>query len=367
MKRISVSLRWLVPAALVVALVTSGVAVAGAKDAPAQGGSATLNGSGSTFQQPFNEAVIGAFKQKNPNVTINYSGGGSGKGRQDFADQVVDFAGTDAPYSAADAANVKGGTFFYFPTVAGPITVSFNLSGVKKLQLSAETLAKIFQGDIKTWDDAAIKADNPGAKLPSTAITVAHRSDSSGTTQNFTGFLQAAAPGVWTLGTGSTVSWPADQQAGQGNPGVGQIVKSTDGGIGYVDFSDAKALKLKFASVKNKAGKFVAPTVKATTAAVEKAQVNPDLTFNPLNAAGATAYPIASPTWILAYQNYSDSAKTTAIKNFLNYIYGNGQKIATQVDYAPLPSNLLSKAKAQVKQIGGSSSGSTTSSTPAST
>jgi phosphate transport system substrate-binding protein len=366
MKRITGYLRWLVPTALIVGLVPLGGAIASAVDAPAQGGSATLNGSGSTFQQPYNEAVIGAFKQKNPNVTINYAGGGSGKGRQDFSDQVVDFAGTDAPYSAADAANVKGGKYFYFPTVAGPITVSYNLSGVKKLQLSAETLAKIFQGDIKTWDDAAIKADNPGVKLPSTAITVVHRSDSSGTTQNFTGFLAAAAPTAWTLGTGSTVSWPADQQSGQGNPGVGQIVKSTDGAIGYVDFSDAKALKLKFASVKNKAGKFVAPTVKATTAAVDKAQVNADLTYNPLNAAGSTAYPIASPTWILVYQNYSDAAKTTAIKNFLNYIYGNGQKAASQVDYAPLPKNLLDKAKAQVKQVGGTSSGSTSSS-PAST
>jgi phosphate transport system substrate-binding protein len=324
-----------------------------------------LNGSGSTFQQPYNEQVIGAFKQKSPNVTINYSGGGSGKGRQDFADQVVDFAGTDAPYSASDAGGVKGGTFFYFPTVAGPITVSYNLNGVKKLRLSPETLAKIFQGDIKTWDDPAIKADNPGVKLPSTAITVVHRADSSGTTQNFTGFLAAAAPSVWTLGTGSTVSWPADQQSGQGNPGVGQTIKSTDGAVGYVDFADAKALKVKFASVKNKAGQFVAPSLKGTTAAINKAQVNQDLTYNPLNASGKDAYPIASPTWILVYQNQSDSAKGTAIKNFLNYIYGNGQKIASQVDYAPLPKTLLDKAKSQVKQIGGSSSssGSSTSTT----
>jgi len=362
MKRIIPSLRWLVPVVLVTGLVTSGAAVAAA-NAPTQGGSATLNGSGSTFQQPFNEQVIGAFKQKNPNVTINYSGGGSGKGRQDFSDQVVDFAGTDAPYPAADAANVKGGTFLYFPTVAGPITVSYNLSGVKKLQLSPETLAKIFQGDIKTWDDPAIKADNPGAKLPSTAITVVHRSDSSGTTQNFTGFLNSAAPGVWTLGSGSTVSWPADQQAGQGNPGVGQTIKSTDGGVGYVDFSDAKALKLKFASVKNKDGKFVAPSLKGTTAAVSKAQVNQDLTYNPLNAAGASAYPITSPTWILAYEKYSDSAKATALKKFLNYIYGNGQKLASSVDYAPLPTSLAGKAKAQVKLISGSS-GSSSSSPP---
>src|SRR6266480_2191392 len=348
MKRITGYLRWLVPTAVIVGLVPLGGAIASAVGAPAQGGSATLNASGATFPQPYYESVIGAFKQKNSNVTINYAGGGSGKGRQDFADQVVDFAGSDAPYSAADAANVKGGTFFYFPTVAAPITVSYNLSGVKKLQLSADTLAKIFQGEIKTWNDAAIKADNPGAKLPSTAITVAHRADSSGTTQNFTGFLAAAAPTAWTLGTGSTVSWPSDQQAGQGNAGVGQVVKTTDGAIGYVDFSD---------------GKFVAPSVKATTAAVQTAQVNQDLTYNPLNASGKSAYPIAAPTWLLVYQSYSDASKATAIKNFLNYIYGNGQKIAPQVDYAPLPKNLLDKAKAQVKQLGGASSGSTSSST----
>jgi phosphate transport system substrate-binding protein len=363
MKRITGYLRWLVPTALIVGLVPLSGAVASAVGAPAQGGSATLNGSGSTFQQPYNEQAIGAFKQKNPNITINYAGGGSGKGRQDFADQVVDYAGTDAPYSAADAAGVKGGTFFYFPTVAAPITVSYNLSGVKKLRFSPVTLAKIFQGDIKTWDDAAIKADNPGVKLPSTAITVAHRADGSGTTQNFTGYLAAAAPGVWTLGTGSTVNWPADSQAGQGNPGVGQIVKGANGAIGYVDFSDAKALKLKFASVKNKDGKFQAPSLKGTTAAVDKAQVNQDLTYNPLNASGTDAYPITSPTWILAYQNYSNSSKVSALKGFLNYIYGNGQKIASQVDYAPLPKPLLDKAKAQVKQIGGASSGSTSSST----
>jgi phosphate transport system substrate-binding protein len=351
MKRISASLRWLVPAALVVALVASGAAIAGAKNAPAQGGSATLNASGATFPQPFYEEVIGAFKAKNANVTINYAGGGSGKGRQDFADQVVDFAGTDAPYKPEDLAGVKGGDFFYFPTVAAPITVSYNVKGVKSLRLSPDTLAKIFQGDIKTWNDPAIKTDNPKAKLPSTAITVAHRADSSGTTENFTKYLTAAAPGVWTLGSGSTVTWAADTQAGQGNAGVGQIVKGTDGAIGYVDFSDAKALKLKFASVKNKDGSFVAPSTKATTAAVNTAPVEANLTYNPLNASGKTAYPIAAPTWLLVYKTQTDQAKGTAIKSFLNFIYGEGQKIAPTADYAPLPKTLLDKAKAQVKQI----------------
>src|SRR6266700_167879 len=239
MKRITGSLRWLVPTALIVGLVPLGGAIASAVGAPAQGGSATLNASGATFPQPYYESVIGAFKQKNSNVTINYAGGGSGKGRQDFADQVVDFAGSDAPYSAADAANIKGGAYFYFPTVAAPITVSYNLSGVKKLQLSPVTIAKIFQRDIKTWNDPAIAADNPGVKLPSTSITVAHRSDGSGTTQLFSLWLTMAAPSTWTLGTGSTVSWPADSQGGNGNLGEAQIVKGTQGTIGYVDSSDA--------------------------------------------------------------------------------------------------------------------------------
>lgn len=351
MKRISACLRWLVPAALVVGLVTSGAAVAGAGGAPARVSPATLNASGATFPQPFYEEVIGAFKAKESGVTINYAGGGSGKGRQDFSDQVTDFGASDAPYKPEDAAGVKGGEFLYFPTVAAPVTVSYNLKGVKGLRLSADTLAKIFQGQIKTWDDEAIKAENPNAKLPSTAITVVHRSDGSGTTENFTKFLNAAAPGVWTLGSGATVSWPSDTQAGQGNPGVGQLIKSTDGAIGYVDFADAKALKLHFASVKNKDGKYVTPSTKATSAAVSKAEVKPDLTYNPLNAAGKDAYPIAAPTWLLVYKNQTDKAKGDAIKAFLNFIYGDGQKIAPSSDYAALPKNLLDEAKAQVKQI----------------
>jgi phosphate transport system substrate-binding protein len=351
MKPISACLRWLVPAALVVGLVTSGAAVAGAGGAPARVAPATLNASGATFPQSYYEEVIGAFKAKESGVTINYAGGGSGKGRQDFADQVTDFGASDAPYKPEDASGVKGGEFLYFPTVAAPITVSYNVKGVKGLRLSADTIAKIFQREITTWNDPAITAENKGKKLPSTSITVAHRADGSGTTENFTKYLAAAAPNVWTLGSGSTVSWSADTQAGQGNQGVGQIVKSTDGAIGYVDLSDAKALKLTFASVKNKDGKYVSPTLKATSAAVGQAEQKPDLTYNPLDAAGSGAYPIAAPTWLLVYKSQTDKAKGDAIKAFLNFIYGDGQKIASTVDYAPLPKNLLDKAKAQVKQI----------------
>ena len=313
--------------------------------------SATLNESGSTFQKPFLEEAAKAFKSDQSAVTVNVGGGGSGKGKQDLADQVVDIAGSDSIPKPEDLAKFKGGPVLYFPTVAAPITISFHLNGVDKLKLDADTIAKIFERQIKTWDDPAITALNPGVKLPSTGITVAHRADGSGTTANFTKYLTAAAPSSWTLGAGDTVAWPADTQAGNGNPGVAQVITSTNGAIGYVDFSDAKALNLKFADVKNKAGNFIAPSTDSASAALEKATINADLSYNPLNADGDNAYPIATPTWLLVYKNQPDKAKGAAIKGFLSFVYGPGQDIAGTVDYAKLSPDLLSKAKAQVDQI----------------
>jgi phosphate transport system substrate-binding protein len=311
---------------------------------------ATLNASGATFPQPFYEQVISTFSEKHSGVTINYGGGGSGKGRTDLQTGVVDWAGSDGLVKAEDVAKYKG-PFLYFPTVAAPITVSYHLEGVDKLLLSPETIAKIFQRDIKTWNAKEIAADNPDAKLPSTAIVVAHRSDGSGTTENFTKFLKAAAPTVWKLDAGSTVNWPADTQGGNGNSGVAQIVKDANGGIGYVDFSDAKATGLKWAQVKNKAGKFVDATLDGASAALAGVEVKPDLSYNPLWADGEAAYPITAPTWILAYTTQADKAKGEALKAFLDYIYSDGQGMAAGVNYAKLPDTLKDKAVAQVDQL----------------
>ncbi|SRR5579884_982305 len=314
--------------------------------------SATLNGSGSTFQQPYDQAAIQAFTQQHPGVTINYAGGGSGKGQTDLQGKLVDFAGTDALPKPADLPKYTGGALLYFPFVAAPITVSYNVSGLDKLQLSADTIAKIFERQIKTWNDPAIKADNPGVSLPSTSITVVHRSDSSGTTNNFTTYLKKAAPTVWTLGADKTVNWPSDTQAGNGNPGVANAVKATNGAIGYIDYSDAKASGLKFASVKNAAGKFVAPSLDATSAALQTATINPDLSYDPINAPGDASYAITSPTWIMVSKNQTDHAKGTVLKAFLTFVLSSdGQNLAATADFAKLPSNMLSKAQAQLNQI----------------
>jgi phosphate transport system substrate-binding protein len=313
----------------------------------------TINGSGSTFQKTFQEAAIEAFTSSNAHVTINYSGGGSGKGRRDFADRVTDYGCTDGAYKADEKATIKGGDFVYVPILLGAVTLSYNLPGVETLQLSPETIAKIFQREIKKWDDAAIAAENPGAKLPASDIVVAQRSDGSGTTQQFTLYLEKAAGSAWKLKSGSTVEWPSDTQAGNGNSGVAQIVKSTAGAIGYVDLPDAKASGLTYAHIKNAAGTYVEPTVASARAAGEALDVKEDLTFVSINAAGTAAYPITMPTWCVAYTKPADKAKGAAVKAYFQYMVTDGQKMIPELDYAPLPEALQAKAIAQVAKIGG--------------
>jgi phosphate transport system substrate-binding protein len=314
--------------------------------------SGTLNGSGSTFQTTYQQAAIQAFKAEQAGLTVNYGGGGSGKGRTDLASGVVNFAGSDSPIPAKEASNFKGKTILYFPVVIGPIALSYNLSGVSNLKLDGPTIAKIFQGEIKTWNDPAITALNPGAKLPSTAITIARRSDSSGTTQNFSQFLVDAAPGVWKLGTSSTISWPSNSRGGTGNGGVDSIVKSTAGAIGYVDYSDAKASNLSMASVKNKAGSYVAPSASSASAAASQVTVASNLTFSAIWAAGASSYPVTYQSWVLVNEAQSSSATTANLKGYLGYLLGDGQKLLTELNYAPLPASIDAKAKAQLSQIG---------------
>lgn len=320
-------------------IATVGIAPAGAQRTKALPAT-TINGSGSTFLQGYIDQCRETFKEVQPNLTVNYPspGGGSGKGRTEFADQVTQWGASDAPYASSDLSKVKGGAFLYVPTVTAPITVSYNLAGVgKRLKFSPATVAKLFQGSITSWDDAAIAADNPGVKLPATKVTIARRSDGSGTTENFTRFLTKAAGSVWTLGSGSTVAWPAGSQGGNGNAGVSAIVKSTEGAVGYVDYSDAKATGLTFGSVQNPAGKFITPSLPAATAALEGVALASDGLYDPLNSPNAKAYPITAPAWLLAYAKYSNADTAKAVKAWAEYLSGGCQKEAKSVDYAPLP------------------------------
>jgi phosphate transport system substrate-binding protein len=310
--------------------------------------SGTLQGSGSTFQLAYQQEAIDAFQKANKDATVTYGGGGSGKGRTDLANKTVDFAGSDSAYADADK---PAEPILYFPILLGPITLSYNLDGVDDLQLSPDTIAKIFQRQITKWDDAAIAADNPDAELPSTDIVVAHRTDGSGTTQNFSNWLKLAAPTTWTLAPGSTVEWPADTQGGNGNAGVAQIVTGTPGAIGYVDLSDAKAAKLSYAKVKNQSGAFIEPTAESASAAGDGVDVPANLVFSALNSTDPDAYPITYQSWVIVYAKQPDAAKAALVKAYISYLIGDGQDMLGDLDYAPLPTSIQDKAVAQLDQI----------------
>jgi len=313
--------------------------------------SGTLNGSGSTLQLTYQQAAISAFRSVQSGMTVNYGAGGSGKGRTDLASGVVNYAASDSPIPAAQASTFKG-TVLYFPDVIAPVTVSYNLSGLSKpLQLSAPVIASIFQAKITTWNNSAIAADNPGVTLPSTPITIAVRSDSSGTTQNFTQFLVDATGDGWTLGTSSTIKWPATARAGNGNGGVASIIKSTPGAVGYVDYSDAKASGLTFANIKNSAGDYVTPSVAGASAAASQVTVKPNLTFSAIWAPGATSYPISAQSYVLVYETQPNANDEAMLKAWVGYLIGAGQQLLPNLGFAPLPSSIQSMAQAQLSKI----------------
>jgi phosphate transport system substrate-binding protein len=331
----------------------SGSAPASTPASSAAAASGTINAAGSTFQLNFQQAAIAAFKSVDPNVTVNYAGVGSGTGRADLYKSTVLFAGSDSPIPSKEASEVPAGaTVLYFPVQVGPIAIAYNLSGVKGLKLDAAVLAQIFQGQITSWNNSAIAALNPGVSLPSTSITLAVRSDSSGTTANFSQYLVDAAGSAWKLGTSSIVKWPSTARAGSGGSGVASIVKSTPGAIGYVDFSTATASGLSAATIKNSAGDWVAPSPTSAAAAASQVTPSSNLTFLAVDQAGAGSYPITYQSWDLVYAKQPNANDAALLKAYLGYLLSStGQALLNSLNLSPLPASIDSAAVAQLSQI----------------
>ncbi|HEV7938822.1 MAG TPA: phosphate ABC transporter substrate-binding protein PstS [Solirubrobacteraceae bacterium] len=317
--------------------------------------SATISGAGSTFAAP----VYQQWGSGISGLTVNYNPVGSGAGITALEGKTVDFGASDPPLKPAEFTTLeKVGPVQQIPMFLGAITVSYNLPGVKSgLKLDGPTIAEIFLGKIKTWNDAAIKALNPGVSLPSTPITVIHRSDSSGTTSGFTGFLASVSP-EWKskVGEGKTVPWPTGTGA-KGNAGVAGAVQQSTGAVGYVEQSYALEHKFTYASVKNKAGNYVEPTLASTSAAAEGVEVPANLGIKIKNPAAPTAYPITSQTFVVVYKDMckagvpgGESAAKGVVK-FLEYGLGSGQSILSQADYAALPAAILTKSKEAVTAL----------------
>jgi phosphate transport system substrate-binding protein len=319
----------------------------------AQAGGA-INGAGATFPAPVYQEWAARFKE-DQGTTVNYQGIGSGGGIAQFSAGTVDFGATDSAMKDDEitTAQKKGSDPVHVPTVLGAVTVSYNVDGVEQgLKLDGKTVADIFLGKVKKWNDPEIAGQNSGASLPSTNITVCHRSDESGTTANFTSFLTDYSS-TWKSGPGTdkSVKWPTGTGA-KGNDGVAGCVKQTKGAVGYVEQAYALQNKFTTAAIKNKSGQYVEPSLQATSASAEGVTPPEDLRFSTINAESPQAYPISAITFLLVWQDGckagQNATQAKLVKNWLTYALGAGQQVAPQLEYAPLPDNIKTKAQAKV-------------------
>ena len=302
-----------------------------------------VTGAGSSFVYP----VLAKWSQDYSKVSsnrINYQSIGSGGGIAQIKAATVDFGASDAPLSADE---LKAAGLGQFPSVIGGIVPVMNIEGIAagQLKLDGESLAKIFLGEITTWNDPAIAALNPGLKLPSGKITVVHRSDGSGTSYNFTNYLTKASD-AWKskIGFGTTVPWPVGV-GGKGNEGVSAYVKQIKNSIGYVEYAYALQNKMTHAQLKNASGKFVQPDAKAFQAAADTADWANAQDFNLImtNAPGDAAWPITATTWIIMYKQPKNAEQSQAAFNFFKWSLENGQQQAASLDYVALPDSLVKR------------------------
>ena len=309
-----------------------------------------INGAGATFPYPLYSKWFDEYTKVDPSVRFNYQSIGSGGGQKQILAQTVDFGASDGPMSDDNLSKAPG-KILHIPTVAGADVVAYNLPGNPALKLDADTIAGIFLGTIKKWNDPKIAATNPGMKLPDKDIVVVHRSDGSGTTYIWTDYLsKISAEWKSKVGTNTSVSWPTGI-GGKGNEGVAGQIKQTPGALGYVELIYAIQTKMPYAEVKNAAGKFVKPSLESITAAMATAQIPDDFRFSITNAPGENAYPICGATWLLVYEQQKDATKGKKLVEFLKWAQKDGEKMAKDLDYAPLPEDLQQRILKRIDEI----------------
>ncbi|MBC2730962.1 phosphate ABC transporter substrate-binding protein PstS [Thiobacillus sp.] len=311
---------------------------------------ADITGAGATFPYAVYTKWAEAYKTATGNQ-VNYQGIGSSGGVKQIKAKTVDFAGSDAPVPVAD---LEANHLVQVPTVMGGVTIVMNVPGFEsgKLKLDGVTAADIFRGAITKWNDPAIAKLNPGVKLPDLAITVAHRSDGSGTTYAFSNYLAKQSMAFKRdVGAGNTVNWPANGVGGKGNPGVAANVQKIKGAIGYVDIADAMKNNMNFVALKNRAGNFIVPNQQSVADAAAGADFHvkgmaPDL----LDQSAKNAWPITTATFMLAYEQ-GDAAKQKGVVDFYTWSLNNGQKMAAELGFVPLPPNVVKMVEAEMKNI----------------
>jgi phosphate transport system substrate-binding protein len=309
-----------------------------------------INGAGATFPYPIYSKWFSEYNKLHPEVEINYQSIGSGGGIRQLTNQTVFFGATDGPMTS-DQQFAAPGPVLHLPTVLGAVVPIYNIPGVDtQLKFSGKVLADIIMGKITKWNDAAITGLNPGVKLPGSDITVAHRSDGSGTTYIFVDYLSKVSPDFKkTVGVATSVNWPVGV-GGKGNEGVAGLVKQTPGSIGYVELIYAKQNNIDYGLVQNLDGEFVAATLESVTAAASAASPK-DFRVSITNAPGKGAYPISSFTWLLFYESPKDKQKAKIMNDFVKWALTDGQKYAAELGYAPLPAEVVALEMEAIKRI----------------
>lgn len=339
-------------AAALVATACGDAGNAGASPSPVDVGSGNITGAGATFPAPFYQKAFYDYAAKYPQVTINYQPVGSGAGIQQFIKQTVDFGASDVPMTAAEITSAGGpDKLVQVPTTLGVISIAFNVTGVATVNLDADTLAGIFLGQIKSWNDPKVTALNSGTTLPNKPITVVHRSDGSGTTFHFTDYLSKVSP-EWKskVGNAKSVSWPVGVGA-SGNQAVAQAITTTEGSIGYVELAYVVQTGMHQAALRNANGKFVTASVAgATAAAAHNSDVSPT-NYSITNEPGDTTYPIAGFSWAILRTAYTDTAKGKAVAYLFKWLVTNGQSEGADLQYASLPSAVQALALTNLKQV----------------
>jgi phosphate transport system substrate-binding protein len=312
-----------------------------------------INGAGATFPYPIYSKWFDEYTKVDSSSRFNYQSIGSGGGIKALRDKTVDFGASDAPLSDEEAAQMPG-PVLHFPTVMGAVVLAYNIEGVKQpIRLTGPVIADIFLGKIIKWSDPAITGLNPGITFPDDPIVTAHRSDGSGTTYIFTDYLTKASP-EWAAkaGKGKSIKWP-NGVGGKGNEGVTGVIQQTPGAIGYVELIYALSNKISFATVKNREGNWVVPSLDGVTAAAAGAATDmpADFRVSITDAPGAESYPISSFTWILLYKQQTDRTKGEALIKFMKWALTDGQKYNAALYYAPIPAPVVEKEMAQLGQL----------------
>jgi phosphate transport system substrate-binding protein len=315
----------------------------------------TLNAAGATFPALIYEQAFASFAKTKCGIQVNYQAVGSGAGQSQLLANTIDFGASDSPMSDANLAKSTNGPILHIPGTLGGVAISYNVTGVASgthLKFKGTTLADIFLGKVTKWNDPEITADNSGVTLPDQAITIVHRSDGSGTTGIFTTYLSAVSP-AWSSGPGAntTINWPVGVGA-KGNDGVASQVKNTAGAIGYNELGYVLQNGISYGAVQNKdATDFIVPSADTVTAAAAAAPTPPaDLRFFIVNEPGAKSYPISGFSWIIVYQNQTDSDKGQAVAQTLWYLVHTGQQFAVP-NYSPLPDSMVTLDEAKIKAL----------------